>query len=123
MEILKERICENHLSGLLQDSRGDAKLLVYLHSFLHTFVDNFFVRSPLSLGNIHDGRNDDVSHARGHGIEANLNEEFASVFSRTKQIAARSHGTYLGSSSEFLSQTSVPLLKAHWNQYFSRSAY
>jgi hypothetical protein len=75
----------------------------------------FFLRSPLSLGDIHDGRYDNVPHARSGGIEANLNGELASIFSRANQIAARSHRTHLRGGRKFLSQTSVPLLKAHWN--------
>jgi hypothetical protein len=79
------------------------------------FVRIFFLRSPLSLGDIHDGRYDNVPHAGGRGIEANLNGELASVFSRANQITARSHRTPLRGGSKFLSQATVASPKAHWN--------
>ena len=60
------------------------QLLAYLHSVSRIIVDNIVSRSPLSLGDIHDGRNDNVSRVRGHGIKANLNGEFASVFSHAE---------------------------------------
>jgi hypothetical protein len=121
MELLKKRVRKNHSSVLSQDSRRHAKLLAYLHSASRIIMPIIFLLSPLSLGDIHDGRNGNV--VRGHGIKANLNGELASVFSRTKQVEAHSHGTHPGSGSEFLSQTSVFLPKACWNQYLSRPAY
>ena len=84
MEILKERVRNNRSSVLLQDSRGHAKLLAYLHSVSRILVDNIVSRSPPSFGDIHDGRNDNVSRVRGHGVKANLDGEFASVFPHTK---------------------------------------
>jgi hypothetical protein len=107
MEFLKKRVRTNYSAVLSQDSRRHAKLLAYLNSASRVIMPIIFFRSSLSLGNIHDGRNDNV--VRGHGIKANLNGELASVFSRTEQVSAHSHGTHPGSRSEFLSQTSVLL--------------
>jgi hypothetical protein len=122
MDLLKERVHKTHSFVRFEDSRRDAKLLAQLYFRSRTFQQFLLLLGPPSLGNVHDGRNDNISHARGSRIEANLNGELASVFSRANKFATCSHWTHLRGGSEFLSQTSVTLPKAGWNQYFSRSA-